>query len=249
MNFKEWLLTGLLIVLSTVVIINDYKLEQEAKLINAIEIPTEDYLVPGTKSAVTTVISEYYEEHPIVIQEVEKEKPAAKKPVKKQPKKTTSQKKKVVKKQTVIDIHQMEVIDHIAIYIKKKEGFRSKAYYDNTQYSNGYGTKAKSKTECITQKEANIRLYKHIRKVIIPALDGVKFKSIEQVYSAIDFSYNLGHNRFKRDIVNPDGTIACHKMMSYNKMRDKSGKLIYNEGLAQRRFENFLECSAYDIVE
>lgn len=184
-----------------------------------------DTLSPAAKKKVEQVIDRYYKETEVIGKKIE----------------TTTSTKYIEIRETDI-----EVIDKIAIYIKKKEGFRAKVYKDNTQYSIGYGTRATSSTEVITQKEANIRLYKHIKKVIIPSFKGVKFRSIEQVYSAIDFSYNVGQNRFKKQVVTESGTIDCSKMMAYNKTRDKNGNLIYNEGLAQRRFENFLACSAYD---
>ena len=194
-----------------------------------------DTLNPAAKEKVERVIEKYYKETTIT----------SKNSI---PTSTKSKKPNARKTAKYIEIHEtdIEVIDKIAIYIKQKEGFRAKAYKDNTQYSIGYGTRATSSTEVITQKEANIRLYKHIKKVIIPSFKGVKFHSIEQIYSAIDFSYNVGQNRFKKSVVTESGTIDCSKMMAYNKTRDKNGNLIYNEGLAQRRFENFLSCTAYD---
>lgn len=38
-------------------------------------------------------------------------------------------------------------------------------------------------------------------------------------------------------------------MMAYNKTRDKKGNLIYSEGLAKRRLENFLACSSYETIK
>jgi len=191
-----------------------------------------DKLNPAAKERVERVINRYYKETETITKKME------------------NSKHKVKKQVNYIEIREtdIEVIDKIAIYIKKKEGFRAKAYKDNTQYSIGYGTRATSSSEVITQKEANIRLYKHIKKVILPSFKGIKFHSIEQIYSAIDFSYNVGQNRFKKSVVTESGTIDCSKMMAYNKTRDKNGNLIYNEGLAQRRFENFLSCTAYDTL-
>lgn len=195
-----------------------------------------DYLIPAEKEYVESVITKYYSEMAIVLNKDSKSSS------------TVKIRKKTIKS-VKINIKDQNIIDEIAIYIKKKEGFRAKAYKDNKQYSNGYGTKAKSSTEVITVKEANERLYRHIKKVIIPAFSGVTFQSTEQVLAAIDFSYNIGHNKFKQKIVREDGIIDCSKMMAYNKMRDKNGKLVYNEGLAKRRLENFLNCSAYEIIK
>lgn len=184
-----------------------------------------DYILPADKTVVEQVINEYYKEVGTI--EI-------------QPKRIKAHQ---------VNIRSQELIDKIAEYIKKKEGFSAKAYKDNTQYTNGYGTAATSPEEVITKIEAEKRLYRHIKTVIIPSFDKVIFQSTEQVYAAIDFSYNLGHNRFLQKIVREDGYIDCSKMMAYNKVRNKEGKLVYNEGLAKRRFENFLECAAYEIVE
>lgn len=43
-------------------------------------------------------------------------------------------------------------------FVKQKEGFRSKAFWDYKQYTNGYGTKANSRYEVIDEKEADRRL-------------------------------------------------------------------------------------------
>lgn len=237
MKFTEWLFVGFLLFFGSYLIFNEHRIlnemEKTEQMIAEQKSEQVDVLVVPSKEEVNKVIEEYYKQHPVTTPKKIKTKPAAKK---QQP--------------ANIDLTDIKVIDKIAIYIKVKEGFRAKAYKDNTQYSIGYGTRAKYRTETITVKEANIRLYKHIRRVIVPAFNGVKFRSIEQVYSAIDFSYNLGHNRFRREVVDVNGNIDCSKMMAYNKVRDKNGNLVYNEGLAQRRFENFLSCaSAEDIIE
>lgn len=237
MRIKDTFLVIFGILSAIFICYNDYKISQELKELNQIQA---EHLIPAPKEKVESVINQYYIEHPIIIKESVKAAPV----VKNTPK---IQKKEI--KARIINIKDQKVIDEIAIYIKKKEGFSSHAYKDHKQYSIGYGTKAKSKTEVITQKEANVRLYKHIKKVILPSLNGVKFQSIEQVHAAIDFSYNVGHNRFKRDVVTKDGVIDCSKMMAYNKIRDKNGNLVYNEGLAQRRLENFLSCSSYEIIQ
>lgn len=241
MKLKDYILLFIAILGIGTIIYNDHMLSKEIAELNKpvitqVEDIEPEYLIPAPKDRVEAVISQYYTKTVIITDNTEKTSPAVKiKPKKVKPKN--------------IKLNNQEMIDKIAVYIKKKEGFRAHAYKDNTQYSIGYGTRANSKTEVITMQEANTRLYKHIKQVIIPSFDGVTFQSIEQVYSAIDFSYNLGHNRFKQKIVREDGVIDCSKMMAYNKMRDKNGNLIYNEGLAQRRFENFLDCAAYEIIE
>lgn len=46
--------------------------------------------------------------------------------------------------------------------VKRFEGFREKAYWDHAQYSIGYGTRAKSKSEVITEAQADARLRSHL---------------------------------------------------------------------------------------
>ena len=147
-----------------------------------------------------------------------------------------------------INIYDPKIIDDIAKYIKSKEQFRAHAYRDYKQWSIGYGTKAKYRWEVISKKEANIRLYKHIKRVILPTFKDVKFVSVDQLHSAIDLSYNIGHNGFKRNIVNNHGVIECQKIMAYTKVT-KNGHLVYNEGLAKRRFENFLGCASMEVIK
>ena len=52
------------------------------------------------------------------------------------------------------------LIDHV----KKTEKFTEKAFWDHKQFTNGYGTKAKSKDEVITKEEAESRFNKRIQK-------------------------------------------------------------------------------------
>ena len=139
-------------------------------------------------------------------------------------------------------------IEDIVSYIKDKEKFRESPYRDGClvnvkpcpknkiRYSNGYGTRAKSKLEKISKSEADKRLRNHINKTILPALKNVKFESKEQMFASIDFSYNIGHNAFKRNIVK-NNKVDCAKMTEYVVFNGKE-----NEGLKQRRFENFIQC-------
>jgi lysozyme len=48
--------------------------------------------------------------------------------------------------------------DELIQFVKQKEGFRAKAFWDYKQYTNGYGTKANSRNEVIDEKEADQRL-------------------------------------------------------------------------------------------
>ena len=137
-------------------------------------------------------------------------------------------------------------------YIKSKEGFHATPYRDGClikaktcpksqyRYSNGYGTLAKSKHEKITKDEAEKRLRNHISKTIMPALKNVEFETKEQLIASIDFSYNIGHNTFKRNIVK-NNKVDCAKMTEYIVFNGKE-----NEGLKRRRFDNFIQCIAIE---
>jgi GH24 family phage-related lysozyme (muramidase) len=48
--------------------------------------------------------------------------------------------------------------DELIQFVKQKEGFRAKAFWDYKQYTNGYGTQANSRNEVIDEKEADHRL-------------------------------------------------------------------------------------------
>ena len=54
-----------------------------------------------------------------------------------------------------ISTQPVDVVDAgLVAFIKKQEGFSAKAYWDYKQYSIGYGTKANSSSEVITEAEA-----------------------------------------------------------------------------------------------
>lgn len=88
----------------------------------------------------------------------------------------------------------VDVVDQgLVNFIKKEEGFTPKATWDYKQYSIGYGTKANSATEVITEPEAAARLtveidaaYKLVQK-IIPAGTPVGI-----VQALTDLTYNAG---------------------------------------------------------
>lgn len=77
-------------------------------------------------------------------------------------------------------------------FIKKEEGFKAKAYWDYKQYSIGYGTKATSATEVITEAEAEARLRAEIAKA--DALVTARFPNLPkgQHQALLDLTYNAG---------------------------------------------------------
>ncbi len=88
----------------------------------------------------------------------------------------------------------VDVVDQgLMNFIKKEEGFQAKAYWDYKQYSIGYGTKAASSAEVITEAEAEARLTVEIDKAwklaeqVIPAGSPI---GIQQALT--DLTYNAG---------------------------------------------------------
>jgi len=93
-----------------------------------------------------------------------------------------------------ISTQPVDVVDQgLVAFVKKQEGFQPKAYWDYKQYSIGYGTKANSATEVITEAEALARLTVEIDKAyqlvksILPPDTPV---GVEQ--ALVDLTYNAG---------------------------------------------------------
>ena len=93
-----------------------------------------------------------------------------------------------------ISTQPVDIVDQgLVNFIKKEEGFTPKAKWDYKQYSIGYGTKANSPTEVITEAEAEARLTVEIDKAwalvkpIIPVGTPI---GIQQ--ALVDLTYNAG---------------------------------------------------------
>ena len=54
--------------------------------------------------------------------------------------------------------------ESLLAFIIGLEGFSSCAYLDVSQYSNGFGTKALNRWECISKTEAKSRMIKHLKE-------------------------------------------------------------------------------------
>ena len=131
-----------------------------------------------------------------------------------------------------------EVSEQLINFIKKKEGFSSKAYKDHKQYSIGYGTKANRPDEVITEAEANVRLREHVAKSQKTVVEFGKKHSYDWNQNQIDaltsFVYNLGPGALNQ--VTDNGKRSNQEIMKkipeYNKA---SGEV--NKALVQRRNE------------
>lgn len=118
--------------------------------------------------------------------------------------------------------------------IKQFEGFNPTASWDNKQYSNGYGTKASSPNENITQDEANSRLNNETTNVNQWINDNVNVPLTQNERDALtSFGYNLGTGNLEKllpKINSGDFQGAAHDMLSFNHANGQT-----DPGLTTRR--------------
>lgn len=82
--------------------------------------------------------------------------------------------------------------ESLLAFIIGLEGFSSCAYHDISQYSNGYGTKASSKWECITKTEAKSRMVKHLEEDSKYVLSLHPNATQNEHDALVSFCYNAG---------------------------------------------------------
>ncbi len=91
---------------------------------------------------------------------------------------------------------------NIVDFIKDLEGFKEKAYWDVKQYTIGYGTKAKSKNETISEEEALERLnneLKIVEKDVRELEKGYDEKFTDSQFKALmSFRYNAGKGNLNK---------------------------------------------------
>ncbi|SRR5229473_553067 len=129
----------------------------------------------------------------------------------------------------------VEVVDKgLIAFIKKEEGFQPKAYWDYKQYSIGYGTKANSATEVITESEAEARLTVEVDKAdtLVKNFATGLPKGIHQ--ALIDLTYNAGpgweHASLGAAVVSRAWDTVKADILQYN----HAGGVV-NAGLTARR--------------
>jgi len=84
------------------------------------------------------------------------------------------------------------ITESLLVFIIGLEGFSSCAHLDVSQYSNGFGTKAANKWECITKAEAKSRMVKHLEedsKFVLSLYPNAKQNEHDALVS---FCYNAG---------------------------------------------------------
>jgi len=123
-------------------------------------------------------------------------------------------------------------------FIKSKEGFSECAYWDNHQYTNGYGTKANSSTECISEAEATSRLDAdtNIRRDYVVAYgqsEGYNWNN-DQINALTSFAFNLGTGSISQ--VTANGTRSDEVIIEKIKLYNKANGVAV-AGLTTRRNE------------
>lgn len=124
----------------------------------------------------------------------------------------------------------------LSSFVKQFEGFHDTAYWDNKQWSIGYGTKASGKGATITASEAEKELSKNLNKARSAVL---KYKkdynydwSPNQIDALTSFAYNLGTGKLATltDGGSRGDQEISEMMLEYNKA---GGKKL--PGLVKRR--------------
>jgi GH24 family phage-related lysozyme (muramidase) len=144
-----------------------------------------------------------------------------------------------------------DLSEDLVNYIKQKENpsllknkGESKAFWDYKQYSVGYGTKAKSSDEVITEEEADKRLREELLKSQKAVLNHAKKYNYNfnqnQVNALSSFVYNLGPGILNQLTGNGTRSVEeiSKKMLEYNKVT-VNGNLVEAKGLTNRRNEEF----------
>ena len=77
-------------------------------------------------------------------------------------------------------------------FVAKQEGFSAKAYWDYKQWTIGYGTKASSSTEVITEAEAKKRLLAELNIAAKAVEEFIPNAPLGVKQAMVDATYNLG---------------------------------------------------------
>jgi lysozyme len=120
--------------------------------------------------------------------------------------------------------------------LKSFEGFREKAYWDNNQWSIGFGTKASGEGDTITKAEAEAEVrssFSKARSAVLKAKEKYGYGWADHQVDALAlFTYNLGPGKLKK--LTEEGTRGDEEisemMLEYNRA---GGKKL--PGLVKRR--------------
>ncbi|MBN3993823.1 MAG: glycoside hydrolase family protein [Nostoc sp. NMS2] len=136
---------------------------------------------------------------------------------------------------------QAGVTNTLVQTIKQAEGFKSTPYEDRTQYSVGFGTKAKSRNEQLTVEQANERLLAEIQatRQKVQAMLKVQVNS-NQLDALTSFAFNVGDNALANSTLLKklnagDYEGAAAEFERWNKGEDSRGTKVVLPGLTRRR--------------
>ena len=123
--------------------------------------------------------------------------------------------------------------ESLLAFIISLEGFSSCAYHDVSQYSNGFGTKATNKWECITKTEAKSRVVKHLQEDSKHVLSLYPNATQNEHDALVSFCYNTGRAGCTKTVkLVAQGKKDAAGWVMRQKIKQGSG---YEEGLKKRR--------------
>ena len=131
--------------------------------------------------------------------------------------------------------------DKLIQFVKDKEGFSKKAYWDEDHYTYGFGTKAPNSKATITYAKAEEELLKQIDTSEKFVRNFAKVKGYDwndsQVYSLVDFHFNTKPGNWST--LTGKGTRTndeiAEALPQYNLVGGK-----FNQGIQNRRWQNHL---------
>ena len=135
--------------------------------------------------------------------------------------------------------------NELAEYMRAEEKFTPKAFWDFKQWTNGYGTKARHKTEVIDTKEAMKRFKDGLRWRYNKVKRFAKGLPESVVLALTDLTYNSGggwmNSGLGKLVKAKDTEGIKKKLMEYTKVtvKDKNGKPYKKtlQGLVKRRYD------------
>jgi GH24 family phage-related lysozyme (muramidase) len=123
--------------------------------------------------------------------------------------------------------------ESLLAFIIGLEGFSSCAYLDVSQYSNGFGTKAANKWECIGKTEAKSRMVKHLEEDSKHVLSLHPHATQNEHDALVSFCYNVGRAGCTKTVkLVAQGKKDAAGWIMKSKIKQGSG---YEEGLKKRR--------------
>jgi GH24 family phage-related lysozyme (muramidase) len=132
------------------------------------------------------------------------------------------------------------VTDSLVALVKKSEGFAATPYFDRTQYSVGFGTKAKSTGDRLTVEEANQRLLNELlyKRSRVQKMVKVPINN-NQLDALTSFAFNvgegaLGESTLLKKLNSGDYAGAAKEFLRWNKGKHRGVKQAL-PGLTKRR--------------